>query len=295
MSKADEKNSNGNSSSNNNNNNNSNEDVSIALLESDDEEASSLGTSYDYENDDNDDDDDDATTGNRSGRGRRKQGGGGGDEKDCDIARTETRAMRWLKCIVLSTFFLSMIAVALAVYFYTTDTQDAQFRADFNVHATQVVDAIQDRLWQSLDAIDSFVVGMVTFANYTNQTWPFVTMPGNDFALRASKMQSLAQATRICTFPYVASSQRDVWHNYTATHSHEWIRASLTLEQQQLQLQAHGKIINDNNISPEMMMTIKQDHSNNNNWNVIFNNPEFVKEHPGVTGTDSPGEYKWCR
>jgi hypothetical protein len=282
LSKADEK--------NNSNNNTSSDDGSIALLdeleEEDGEEASSLGTSYDYEDDDDDDDDDEEEendikngSGHRGQRRRRRQQEGDENNKDQeedDIARTETRAMRSLKCIVLSTFFLSMIAVALAVYFYTTNAQTAQFRADFHVHALQVMDVMQERLWQTLDAMDALTVGMVAMANYTNQTWPFVTMPDSYFALAAAKVLGVTQATRICTFPYVDAHQRVAWQNYTASaHSQEWIGASLALQRQQQQaLLQNG---------------YDYDHENGN-WNVIFNNQEFEKPHPGVNGTESPGE-----
>jgi hypothetical protein len=175
----------------------SSDDVSIALMEElevkddddddDDDEASSLGTSYNYEDeDDNDDDEDKNLNGSGHRRGRRRRQGQDGDQHENnnnnnkdqqdesdDIARTETRAMRWLKGSVLITFFLAMMAVAISVYFYTSQQQDAAFRADYRVLAQQVLHHdLPDRLWQTLDEIDALTVGMVTMANVTNQTWP---------------------------------------------------------------------------------------------------------------------------
>ena len=66
-----------------------------------------------------------------------------GDEEEQEIlARKETRAVKGLKCIVLSVLTVSMIGIALAIYFYTRNSEKAHFEDAFADDAHKVLEAI---------------------------------------------------------------------------------------------------------------------------------------------------------
>jgi hypothetical protein len=134
-----------------------------------------------------------------------------------------------------------------------------------------------------------------------------VTLPPAYFAQSAAKIlpatttTTTTTTTRICIFPYVVAQERDAWQNYT-TASHaahqlqkEWrIRggaSSLTTPHQE-QGGDDADVDNSDNNDYYSDDDDESNNNNNNDWNVIFNNQEYEKTHPGVHGTESPGE--WC-
>jgi len=64
------------------------------------------------------------------------------------------------------------------------------FEEQFLDDAHKVLEAVGSSLYLTLGAIDALVDSMISFAHYTNQTWPFVTIP--DFAVRSAKIRSLS-------------------------------------------------------------------------------------------------------
>jgi hypothetical protein len=129
------------------------------------------------------------------------------------LAKTETNTIRGLKLLVLLALSLSAVAVALAVYFYIRASENREFEDQFEDDATKVLAAIGASLDSSLSAVDAFVVSIVSYAKATNQTWPFVTIP--DYAARAGKIRSLADAVVIGTYPLVKSEDRKEWERYS--------------------------------------------------------------------------------
>jgi hypothetical protein len=199
-------------------------------------------------------------------------------QENATIARTETRTVRGLKLLVLAVLLGSMILVALGVYRYTKNSEEVSFAQQFDDDSHKVLDALGVSLAMSLGAIDALVVSLVSHANATNQTWPFVTVP--DFAVRASKIRALSHAPYLVLYPYVSSQQRAEWEVYSAQHGNDWVVESLAVQEQDVNYQ--GPILWDYE-----------------NWDVIhtyenLENPETDKLH----GTWSPGAcccvYVYC-
>ena len=59
----------------------------------------------------------------------------------------------------------------------------------------------------------------------TNQSWPYVVVP--DFAVRAEKIRSLANAVLVNTYTLVEPEQRSTWQNFTAAVGPEWVNNSI--------------------------------------------------------------------
>lgn len=68
------------------------------------------------------------------------------------------------------------------MYFYTSNSEQAQFESSFQDSSVKVMDSIGKAIYKSLGAVDAFATHVVSHARDTNQTWPFIIYP--DFALR---------------------------------------------------------------------------------------------------------------
>jgi len=145
------------------------------------------------------------------------------------IAKDETRAVYWGKLIVFLVLLVSTIAVAAAVYLYISRAQTAEFEDQFKEDAKKVFESIGTTLDLTLGAADSFVVGLVSFALYSNSTWPFVTMP--DFAVKAAKLRTLSKSTVLGFYPKVATEQRSEWEQYAKGHNH-WVDTGLATQKE---------------------------------------------------------------
>jgi len=150
--------------------------------------------------------------------------------------------------------------VAALVNYYTSSSERAQFESSFAMDAQKVLQGIGTSLAYTLGGADAMVVSMVSYANATNQTWPFVTIP--DFGVRADKIMGLTNAVYISMLMYVAPGQRYQWQNYSAKHGKQWVEQTLELQKRENMYQT---VIKENNFT------------NVTYFNVIYDNNEFSK------------------
>ena len=97
---------------------------------------------------------------------------------------------------------------------------------------------------RTLEAVDSFVVTTASYAEATNSSWPFVTIP--NFAVRIAKIRTLAKAVYVGQLQYVSEDQRRAWQNYSMQHS-SWVEQSIAIQKEDKTYR--GKIIEDYNKS----------------------------------------------
>jgi hypothetical protein len=90
-----------------------------------------------------------------------------------------------------STAVLIASAPSLTVYFYTSNLETISLKNISN-NVDKVFDSMSKR---TLGIADSFVLGLVSYATHTNQTWPFVTLP--DFGKRMAKTNSQGSGNHI--------------------------------------------------------------------------------------------------
>lgn len=108
-------------------------------------------------------------------------------------------------------------------------------------------------------------------AKVTGQTWPFVVVP--DFAVRAEKIRSLANAVYVNTYHVVRREQRDEWQNFTAATGNTWINESI------------AAIENYKDVNYWEIIW------NYSSWDVIWDYDEFDKENPGEEGVTYEGPW----
>jgi hypothetical protein len=119
------------------------------------------------------------------------------------IASAENNLVFWIRMIVLAVLVISTVSVALVVYFYTSNTEQ-DFEEQFMSDSLKVL-TLSALAWTSPGAVDNFIVKAVSYAKYSNSTWPFVTIP--DFAVQAKLLGSSA-AISFNVYPLVSKNQR---------------------------------------------------------------------------------------
>lgn len=136
------------------------------------------------------------------------------------IAVKETRAVNFLR-IAAVTVLVSVAAVVCSLVFITfRDAEHETFKTEFSFLASRIIDSIALNAQQRLGALESFSTTITSFANATDASFPFVTIP--DFEVRASYTQNVSQTIALLTMYFVADEDRDVYENYTVAKS-DWM------------------------------------------------------------------------
>jgi hypothetical protein len=143
------------------------------------------------------------------------------------LAKRETQDVFRLRLAVLLVLVSSAIGAAIAVHFYLAISEETQFMHQFHEDSKKVFDEIGRGIDETMAAFDSMAVTLVSTANMTNQSWPFVTMA--DYAVRMSKVVPLTHAVVSNTYHVVRPDQRVQWENYTANNN-GWVNEGMTVQ-----------------------------------------------------------------
>ena len=150
------------------------------------------------------------------------------EEEKQELAKKETRAVRNIRLLVGFVLLSSTLAASLLVYFYIHNNEEGEFHRRFDYDALKVATELGATLQGTFTAVDSLVVNIVSFAEATNQTWPFVIV--DDFAVRAKKTRSLSKAVLLNMYQVVSDEDRLDWEAFTAVN-HDWIDEDLDVQE----------------------------------------------------------------
>ena len=156
------------------------------------------------------------------------------------IAKEEDAAVFRLKLLVLAILVVTTVGFAITVYLYTSDAEEDDFETQFSGDSTKIFESIGSTLDFTLGAVDSFLVGLVSFARFTNATWPQVTLP--DYAVRVAKIRSLSKAVLVTQYHFVTDGQRAKWENYSVANDY-WVDESIEVQTNDRTYK--GKIVTD--------------------------------------------------
>jgi hypothetical protein len=148
-------------------------------------------------------------------------------EQQPTIAKQETQDVFRLKMVVLFVLVVSAIGAAASVFMYLENSEKNEFLKQFKSDSAKIFDSIGTSLDKTLGSLDGLAVMMVSAANMTNQTWPYVTIP--DFAVRAAKVLPFSDAIVVYFAPVVTPDQREQWEKYSVEHDH-WIYESMAVQ-----------------------------------------------------------------
>lgn len=135
--------------------------------------------------------------------------GGVNQEQAEAFAKRETCVVAGLRLVVLTVLVVSTVFLAMVVHSYLDNEEQEEFKESFESDANKVLRSIGITLDQTLGAVDAMGVSMLSFAAYTNQTWPFVTIP--DFEMRAAKARRSAKASVVSIYQVVSHENRAAW------------------------------------------------------------------------------------
>jgi hypothetical protein len=186
------------------------------------------------------------------------------------LAAKEINAVRRTKYFVIICLLCIMIGVACGAYFLSAGSEQVEFVEQFNEDAKKVLQTMGRNLIQTLQASDAFTVSITSLAMATNQTWPYVVVP--DFAVRAEKIRSLANAVLVNTYYFVEPEQRSEWENFTARTGETWVNESIAAIEE----------------FEGMDWPIVWDYTS---YDVLFDYDEYDKENPGEVGTNRTGPW----
>ena len=143
------------------------------------------------------------------------------------IGADYTKNIFLIRMILIGVILLSTTGVAVAVFMYVREVEQANFESSFEQDSLKLFEAVGMVLAATLGAVDTFALGMVSYSQYANKTWPFVTVP--DFAVRGAKLISLCKATVVNAQPLVADKQRDEWEKY-ALMNDGWVNEGIHVQ-----------------------------------------------------------------
>jgi hypothetical protein len=161
-------------------------------------------------------------------QGQRNADKDGNKEAESGIAAKESKAVRWIRLIAIAVVVLSTMGVALAVFFYMSNSERETFAYRFKSDSFKILESIGSTIDRSLGSVDAFAVNMVSSAKESNQTWPFVTL--SDFPVKSSKLLTLSKGVLISPYCYVTHEQRPLWNNFTARNNW-WVNETLNVQE----------------------------------------------------------------
>jgi hypothetical protein len=150
------------------------------------------------------------------------------DEDDSDeindIYKSESSAVFRLRMVVFVATLLAAIGVSLAVLFIMDDTENDEYRSQFDESAFTVLTSFEEIAAQQLAAIGSLSVAATLYArSQPDTTWPFVTL--NDFQQRADDIRLLSNSLFVSIIPVVTEEQRPAWEEYSLNNT-GWLEES---------------------------------------------------------------------
>jgi hypothetical protein len=104
--------------------------------------------------------------------------GNGENDKYLAIAFRETAVVNWFRLALLVVLAASIAGVGYGVFTYINGSEQKEFEEQSHADASKVFESIGKSLDVTIGAVDALVVSMVSFARYSNSSWPFVTLPG---------------------------------------------------------------------------------------------------------------------
>lgn len=150
------------------------------------------------------------------------------DEKNTEdkpeIAVKENSYVQRARLLVAIVLIVSVVGVAIAVFSYVENSERSTFEGQFEDEAFKVLAAIGSHLDRTLAALDALVLGIVSHARSTNQTFPFVTIP--DFYLRVRSTIGLSDIFLVTLFPLVTPANRIRWEQYSIQNDF-WVNETI--------------------------------------------------------------------
>lgn len=147
---------------------------------------------------------------------------------EAPIAKAENKAVFRIRLMIVVFLAVCTVGAACLVYFVTRNSETKAFEAEFDDLAVKVFDSLGSSIETSLMALDGFAVSIVSFVQYANMTWPFVTLP--DYGTRASKVRSLTKSVLITQIQAVPNADVSRWNEYSLKYGPAWVDENIKIQ-----------------------------------------------------------------
>jgi hypothetical protein len=201
---------------------------------------------------------------------------------EAGIGAKESKAVQWIRALAIAVIVLSTVGVALAVFYYMTNSERKTFAYRFKSDSYKILESIGSTFDRSLGSVDAFAVDQISTARQSHQTWPFVTL--SDFPVKASKILALSKGVLFTMYTFVTHEQRAQWNNYTIQND-QWVGESLRVQE---------KALNKTYFGPIKENWLKAEDISQNDGPAVENDFYWVawQQYPVVpTSKDAP--YSW--
>jgi hypothetical protein len=144
------------------------------------------------------------------------------------VGKEQTRGVVRLRLTVLVVLLVSAIGLSAFVYSYLANAEKTALSNQFSDDAAKVMESIRSNVRNTFASMDSIAVTLVSHAQATNQTWPFVTLP--NFAVRMAKALPQGHSFGINVVPIVNADQREEWEAYSIKNDY-WVNENMAVQE----------------------------------------------------------------
>jgi len=174
-----------------------------------------------------------ATDATESGRRllRNHDSGASGATQVAEVADDDKigrRAIFWLRIVLLLVLCALVAGVAATVYQLVANNETRAFEAAFRDDSAKILGGLAGSLDLTLSAVDNFVVSLSSYANASNETWPFVTLP--HYAVQMAKLRSICKALYMAYAPLVTAANRAEWERYAKKEGEAWVLEGMDIQ-----------------------------------------------------------------
>eukprot|EP00934_Nitzschia_sp_Nitz4_P000129 Nitzschia sp. Nitz4//scaffold16_size188269//96486//104413//NITZ4_001795-RA/size188269-snap-gene-0.143-mRNA-1//-1//CDS//3329538529//129//frame0 len=150
------------------------------------------------------------------------------EKEELAIAKEEDKAVFRTRLAVGIFLLLCTIGTAALVYAYSRNRQEEEFKSALANFSTKVFGSLATTFDQGLAALDAYAVATASFAQATNATWPFVTVPNS--GTRLAKVLSVSRSESISVVHKITNANREAWNEYSLEHAPEWLDENLRVQ-----------------------------------------------------------------
>eukprot|EP00934_Nitzschia_sp_Nitz4_P001455 Nitzschia sp. Nitz4//scaffold32_size149145//139255//142862//NITZ4_002902-RA/size149145-augustus-gene-0.44-mRNA-1//1//CDS//3329548138//1455//frame0 len=150
------------------------------------------------------------------------------EREDIDIARHENKAVYHVRIAVAAFMLLCTTGAALLVFFGTKKQEQKDIEQGLQEFSTTIFGSLATTFDHSLAVADSLALTLVSYAESTNMTWPFVTIPHS--GPRFAKALSMTKSTSVGLLPYVEHALKDEWNAYSNANAPTWIDENIRIQ-----------------------------------------------------------------
>jgi cell division protein FtsL len=122
------------------------------------------------------------------------------------LGRKETKAVGYLKIIVIIVLLTAAVLVSVSTFLFTRNDEVQDFERQFEAHATRVVESFREIFEHQLAANDALSSSITSYALASGSTFPNVTVP--NFEVLGANARILSDALIILYTPLVSNEDR---------------------------------------------------------------------------------------